>query len=69
MVRLLSAIRPFTLEEFMLHREFIPGGIGGIRSVGKGSGEFGALEMLSDGVTDLRIRGWYWLLGESIIDS
>ena len=59
-----SIARPFTDEEFRLHREFIPIGIAGMRPAGKGSGEYGALETLSDGVMDFRSGGMNWLRGD-----
>lgn len=36
---------------------------------GKGRGEDGALDTLSDGVMDLRIRDWYWPRGESMVED
>lgn len=36
---------------------------------GKGRGEDGALDTLSDGVMDLRMRDWYWPRGESMVED
>lgn len=49
-----------TLEEFLLQRELNAAG-----RAGRGSGENGPFDALSDGVMDLRMRGWYWLYGRA----
>lgn len=47
--------RVYALDEFRLHRELT--GRGGRNSAGNGRGEYGAFEILSDGVMDFLIRG------------
>jgi len=56
-------MRPLTLDELWLQREF-KAGTGGRRVGEKGKGDSGTLDMLSDGVMDLRSRR-----GEPKVDS
>ncbi len=65
----ISVVRPLRLDEFLLHRESTPTptGMARINPAGKGNGEKGAFDALSDGVMDLWLR--YWLIGESMTDS
>jgi hypothetical protein len=57
------------LDEFLLHRESTPTPVGmaRINPAGKGNGENGAFDALSEGVMDLWLR--YRLIGDSMTDS